>query len=848
MRKYLPQIKLSELTQFLLIVILGFLYVGYKLQKTKEELEIPAKQLARSIVVSLPFDSLLQLNALPSDTSLYLYKSLKEKLFKVVETNPHTLSAYLYLLRDSNLFFMIDSTPEDNPDMSLPGDGYFEADQVYFQPFQDGKERITEPTTDRWGTWVSTIVPVKDKQTGKVFAVLGIDYEASEWHSKLLFEILESGLLVLIALFLFLAILISRSKNAILRDALLKSEIAEKKLNKSEVQLSNLLSNLPGFVYRCALDENYTMEFISEGCLEITGYSSTDFIGNKNISFDQIILQEYLQPIADKWDRVIKQKTYFREEYRIETASGEIKWIWERGKGVYDKEDNLIYLEGYIEEITSRKLAVDQLQQSEENLTRTIKNSPFGIRIVSPYGKTLYSNPTLQGIFGAGETENTDRFSANDSYTPKSYAEHMVREEKRIKGLPVESEYEVSILRPDKEIRNLQVFRSKIIWNGTLNNQIIYLDITDRKNAESELRKLSKAIEQNPVSVFITDKNGIIEYVNKKFIETSGYEYWEVIGENPRILKSGMMDKQIYTDLWNTIISGKKWHGELINRKKSGELFWLHKSISSITDSEGLITHFVSIAEDITDKKKAEAELIAAKEKAVESDRLKSLFLANISHEIRTPMNGILGFAELLKEPDLSAENQLEFVNVIESSGQRMLNIINDLIDISKIEAGEMTIRIRPADINELLREIHLFFLPEAKKKDLRINYHCTNPGEEFTIETDGMKLNQILTNLIKNAIKFTKEGSIDFGYQLLGQTLEFYVADTGPGIPEEHREQIFERFRQSSLNLTRNYEGAGLGLAISKAYVEMLGGTIRVESDLGKGSRFIFDIPVKSA
>jgi len=306
------------------------------------------------------------------------------------------------------------------------------------------------------------------------------------------------------------------------------------------------------------------------------------------------------------------------------------------------------------------------------------------------------------------------------------------------------------------------------------------------------------------------------------------------------------MDAQFYTDLWTTILSGKIWHGELINKRKSGELFWISKSISPITDTEGRITHFVSIGEEITEKKRIEAELIRAKEKAEESDRLKSAFLANISHEIRTPMNGIMGFAELLKEPDLSPENQHEFIGVIEQSGQRMLNIINDLIDISKIEAGETILRIRETNVNKMLHELHLFFMPDVNQKNIYFDYHCDLSDDESIIETDVTKLNQILTNLIKNAIKFTDNGSIKFGYKYKDNMLEFYVTDTGPGIPSEQKDLIFERFRQGTHSLNKIHEGAGLGLAISKAYIELLGGSIWIESEIGKGSTFKFDMPIR--
>jgi len=244
--------------------------------------------------------------------------------------------------------------------------------------------------------------------------------------------------------------------------------------------------------------------------------------------------------------------------------------------------------------------------------------------------------------------------------------------------------------------------------------------------------------------------------------------------------------------------------------------------------------------------KQLNLELQKAKEKAEESDRLKSAFLANMSHEIRTPMNGILGFTGLLKDTKLSREILQEYVNIIEKSGVRLLNIINDIIDISKIESGMIDVVISETNVNEQIEYIYNFFKLEVLSKGIQFIFNNTLVQEEVIIETDKEKIYAILTNLIKNAIKFTSEGSIEFGYTKKDKYLEFFVKDTGIGINKEISEIIFERFRQSENSYTRNYQGAGLGLSISKSYVEMLGGKIWVESEEGKGSVFYFTIPYK--
>jgi len=246
-------------------------------------------------------------------------------------------------------------------------------------------------------------------------------------------------------------------------------------------------------------------------------------------------------------------------------------------------------------------------------------------------------------------------------------------------------------------------------------------------------------------------------------------------------------------------------------------------------------------------------ELVKSKEKAEESDRLKSAFLANMSHEIRTPMNGILGFAELLKGPGLTGEQQQDYIGIIEQSGARMLNIINDIVDISKIESGQMELFISETKVNELTEFIYDCLKLEAENKRINLSFKNNLPADEALIKTDRGKLYAILSNLVKNAIKYTDNGSIEFGVSTSSTTgtvsepvelLQFYVKDTGIGIPIQRQKAIFERFIQADIIDKEARQGAGLGLAIAKAYVEMLGGKIWVESESGKGSVFHFTIP----
>lgn len=250
---------------------------------------------------------------------------------------------------------------------------------------------------------------------------------------------------------------------------------------------------------------------------------------------------------------------------------------------------------------------------------------------------------------------------------------------------------------------------------------------------------------------------------------------------------------------------------------------------------------------DITDLKNKEKELIKAKEKAEESDRLKTAFLQNMNHEVRTPLNGIFGFTQLLKEEGITKEKINLYTDIIYQSGKRLMETIENILEISRIETGQIEVSNRLFSLNALIKEVHHIYSEYAKSKGLNFKYHCPLKDEDSFIESDPVKLNQILLNLISNAIKFTDKGEVVFGYSVKDKFIEFFVKDTGFGIPEESKSRIFVRFAQADLSLSRGYEGAGLGLAISKGLVEILGGRIWFMSQKNYGTTFYFTIPYKS-
>lgn len=372
------------------------------------------------------------------------------------------------------------------------------------------------------------------------------------------------------------------------------------------------------------------------------------------------------------------------------------------------------------------------------------------------------------------------------------------------------------------------------------------------KAEESEI-KFRKSIENAPYPIMIHAEGEVIQ-LSDIWTEITGY----TIKDIPSIVQwtakaygeDAVPSKEFIEKLYE--IDSMQYDGEWEVRIKNGnKRIWDFRTspIGRLSDGRRAVT---SMAVDITDRKiidnkinKQNKELVIAKEKAEESDRLKSAFLANMSHEIRTPMNGILGFTDLLKEPKLSGKDQKKYLSVIESSGNRLLNTVNDLIDISKIEAGQMIVTISEVDINKLNKELFTFFNIEAQKKDLQL-FLSTSSLTDGIILSDQEKMHSILSNLIKNAIKYTLNGQIEFGYSKKERELQFFVKDTGLGIPKERLDVIFDRFIRGGLK-DDAIEGSGLGLSISKAYVEMLGGKIWAESEEGVGSQFYFTIPYKT-
>ena len=366
---------------------------------------------------------------------------------------------------------------------------------------------------------------------------------------------------------------------------------------------------------------------------------------------------------------------------------------------------------------------------------------------------------------------------------------------------------------------------------------------------QTNLALLATAIEQAGDAIVITDTGARIRYVNPAFTRMTGYSAAEAIGENPSILTSGRQTPDFYRDLWTTVLAGRAWRGELINRRKDGTFYTEEMTITPVRDLEDTVSNFIAIKKDISARKRSEHEIRKARDAAESANRAKSQFLANMSHEIRTPMNGVIGMSALLLDTPLSPE-QRQYAEIVHTSGKTLLAVINDILDFSKIEARKLSLVSADFDLHTPLQEAVEMLAVEAHMKGLELSCEISREVPVL-LHGDPGRLRQILVNLLANAVKFTHTGEValQVGVEAEYQqttTLRFRVKDTGIGFPENQAPFLFEPFVQADGSTTRKYGGSGLGLTIAKQLVEMMGGRIGAYSAPGHGSTFWFTVALE--
>lgn len=817
----------------------------------------------------------------------------------------------------------------------------------------------------------------------------------------------------------------------------------QNELKERERQLSTLMSNLPGMAYRCKNDREWTMVFVSNGCFDLTGLKPDELLFNRSMSYSQIIHPSYAQYVWDEVQSSIRSGTEFRLTYKIITAAGIEKWVWEQGRGVYDYRGELLFLEGFITDITERKLAADRLQfynerlklissvaggvigklplrdtvnnmlgeivnafKVEAGLVRLIEgdgliklanlNIPddqiadiipvnFGLaksivetgkplaitntlssdeavsvfhysknkfRFLSYAGAALFAKDKIIGIVGLYTVNFERQFSEEDldhlqiaaniiaatiennrlfdevtskkselesevanrirterqllesearsaliirstnvvlyrlNYESRKY-DYMTPVIKELTGYTLEELNEIGFrelvvkvesmsgmgidtddLAQDKSHLEKDFHADYLIkkrngeycwlsdvshpWydeKGNLTGSIgVLTDITSRKTMERNLaeqnNKFLQLFENSPAAIILLDSEYRILEMNESFSELFGYRIEEVRGKNPDefIVPEDLAQdaKELSIETSRGVASSR----ETFRRNKKGENIFV-RVVGIPVLSEGAVIAIYAMYVDLTERKKSEEEIRAAKEKAEEMSRLKSHFLANMSHELRTPLIGILGFSEIMIEEAIKPEIK-HMAQTINKSGSRLLETLNLILDLSRVEAGKLEIKKEQVNVSQLISGSVNLFSEAAAQKSLYLRRSI--PNEDVFIRADLKMLEQVMNNLLNNALKFTEEGGVTVTLSNHSDKISVSVADTGIGISENDQKIIWEEFRQASEGYSRSFEGTGLGLAITKKFIEKLGGTIMVKSEPHKGAEFIFEIPLESA
>ncbi len=622
------------------------------------------------------------------------------------------------------------------------------------------------------------------------------------------------------------------------------------KILDSEERYKNLVENISDVVFR--VSKTGELVYVSPVITQLTGYVPENITGKRVVDFVHPHDSNHIQ------QQFYKALAVFAgpEDFRIKSLISGYRWV--RAQALPYIENGIpIGIQGILTDIENSKQAEQALRESEERFRSIFENAYEGILLVDENGKLVDWNHALEQMTGykAEEVLQMSFVDIHYSVLPEELSQSMTKDVLMLKhkeyfeqnlGAYNYRARRISIRHKSGELHLADVISFPIKSGNTNLLCSIIRDVTKEMFVEQENLKLNLAIEQSPNIVIISDLNGMIQYANPAFEVLTGYAVSDVKGKKTSILKSGKTDPAVYKNLWETISKGDIWRGELCNKRKNGEFYWELASISPVRNADGVITNYLAIKEDITDRKTMENQLVAAKDNAEEMNRLKSNFLANMSHELRTPMIGILGYSTMLRD-EFADEDIKNIGSTIYRSGTRLLETLNLILDLSRLEAQKVDIQLTSVNVIEILNEVLTLFDSAAKLKGLPLQPHFAHA--ELCIETDVKLFRHIATNLINNAIKYTRRGGIDVFCGVVNKLnvayLELKVSDTGIGISEADQKIIFEEFRQVSEGFNRSFEGTGLGLTLTQRFVEKLNGEILVESELGKGSSFIVRLPM---
>ncbi|HLO50972.1 MAG TPA: PAS domain S-box protein [Kamptonema sp.] len=557
---------------------------------------------------------------------------------------------------------------------------------------------------------------------------------------------------------------------------------------------------------------------------------------------------EDLDRIEQALSNALIQHTDYEAEYRVLYPDGKIHWLIGKGRGIYDEAGQPIRMLGVVFDVSDRK-QVEQTLELQAVITRNMAEGICLVRIDN--GLIVYTNPKFEQMFGYDSGEMNGQHISLLNYGNEQIDNEEVNQAILAAALQNgEATYQVYNVKKDGTkfwcSATTSVFKHPEYGDVLV---AVQQDITHRKQAESELRELNLALENAVEGIARLDERGRYISVNRAYAEICNYQVSEILGMEwvPTVHPD---DRPKMFAAYQEMLTKGKVEVEAKGLRKDGSIFYKELVMISAYDRQNSFVGSYCFMKDITERKQAEVDLAATKEAAELANRAKSEFVANMSHEIRTPMNAILGFTELLQS-SISDPQPRAYLNSIAASGRTLLALINDILDLSKIEAGKLQLQYEPVDVRSLIREIQQILDPTAVKKSLSLLVEIDETVPK-AILFDSVRLRQILFNTVGNALKFTETGFVKISVQAQLELstlsprvqIEITVADTGIGICFDQQESIFEAFKQSEGQSTRKYGGTGLGLAITKRLTEMLGGTVALQSELGKGSEFTFIFP----
>jgi PAS domain S-box-containing protein len=647
------------------------------------------------------------------------------------------------------------------------------------------------------------------------------------------------------------------------RTAKLEQEIcerrqAESELRESQRQMATLLSNLMGMAYRCLNDADWTLVFVSDGCLELTGYPPDVLLDKREITLEQLVHPDDRDRNRELVNAALNAQQPFRIGYRIVCRSGEVKWVLENGCGVFSDAGELMAIEGFIIDISDRKHAEDALRVSESKYRTLVQAANCSIVRWDISGRITFINDYACRFFGYEPHELLGR-SVIGTLVPETDSAG-----RDLQALIAQISRQVDRYRVN-ENENIRRNGDRV-WIAWSNQPIfdeagnvteilsVGTDITDRKRAEEELRKSEErwqlALKGNHDGIWdINFATGEL-FVSPRCKEMLGY------GEDELESQLEEWTNRIHPDDYEAVmaafhdhLAAKTPHYAIEYRRqcKDGSYKWFLDRGQALWDEAGNPVRMTGSHTDITSRKQVEVELQRAKEAADTANRAKSEFISNMSHELRTPLNGILGYAQILKRSQSLGESDRNGVEVIYQCGNHLLTLINDVLDLSKIEARKLELLPRSFHFRDFLTGVVEMCRIKAKQKNIGFHYHFDS-RLPVAIDADDKRLRQVLLNLLGNAIKFTDRGSVTFTVSEIEPLpddrveLRFQIEDTGTGMDEAQVEQIFRPFEQVG-DRDRQSEGTGLGLAISQQIVQLMGSQINVKTQPNEGSIFWFDV-----